>query len=59
MVRTTGSQPRGSVKRRGSKWHAAETEEWRDTETPRRDRDDRDDPSRDPAREAQAPVLAQ
>jgi hypothetical protein len=28
MVRSTGSQPRIRVKVRGSKWHAAEAEDW-------------------------------
>jgi hypothetical protein len=55
MVPSAGSPPRVMVKRRGSKWHAAETEDWRGRETPRRDRDDRDDP----AREDKAAVRAQ
>jgi hypothetical protein len=32
MVRSTGSQPRIRVKVRGSKWHAAEAEDWGDRE---------------------------
>jgi hypothetical protein len=39
MVRSTGSQPRIRVKVRGSKWHAAEAEDWRDREAFRRDRE--------------------
>ena len=51
MVRSTSSQPRISVKRRGSKRHAAEAEYWTDIEAPGQDRDDRDNPSLDPARD--------
>jgi hypothetical protein len=47
MVSSTGSPPRVRVKRRGSKWHAAETEDWSGREAPRCDRDDHDDPSGD------------
>jgi hypothetical protein len=39
MVRSTGSQPRIRVKVRGSKWHAAEAEDWGDREAFRRDRE--------------------
>jgi hypothetical protein len=39
MVRSTGSQPRVIVKRRGSKWHAADAESLRDLDASRRDGD--------------------
>jgi hypothetical protein len=39
MVRSTGSQPRIRVKVRGSKWHAAEAEDWGDREAFHRDRE--------------------
>jgi hypothetical protein len=58
MVHSAGSPPRVMVKRRGSKWHAAETEDWRGRETPR-ERDDHDDSSRDPAYGDRAAVRAQ
>jgi hypothetical protein len=59
MIRSTSSQPRVTVKRRGSKRHAAEAEDWAGTEAPRQDREDRDDPSLHPARHSTARVLAQ
>jgi hypothetical protein len=71
MVRSTGSQPRVTVKRRGSKWHAADAESLRDRDAPRRDSEGGvkragevggvwgDDRSLDPGRDRQAPVLAQ
>ncbi len=65
MPRLTGSQPRVSVKRRGSKRRAAEAEAWADTEAPRRDSEGGrgggwgDDPSQDPAHAGKARVLAQ
>jgi hypothetical protein len=59
MVRSTGSQPRVIVKRRGSKLHAAKAEEWAGTEAPREDREDRDDPAPHPARHGTGRVLAQ
>jgi hypothetical protein len=58
MVHSAGSPPRVMVKRRGSKWHAAETEDWRGRDTPRGDRDDQDQP-RDPAYGDKAAVRAQ
>jgi hypothetical protein len=58
MVSSTNSPPRVMVKRRGSKWHAAETEDWHGRETPRPDRDD-DDPRRDPTCGEKAAVRAQ
>jgi hypothetical protein len=39
MVRSTGSQPRVRVKVRGSKWRAAEAEDWGDREAFHRDRE--------------------
>jgi hypothetical protein len=65
MVGSTGSQPRISVKRRGSKRHAADAEYWTGTEAPRRDGEAGsaggwgDAPSADPARDGEARVLAQ
>jgi hypothetical protein len=65
MVRSTGSQPRIRVKVRGSKWHAAEAEDWGEREAFRRDRDGGigggwgDHPSRDPADRDQGPARAQ
>jgi hypothetical protein len=59
MVGSTGSQPSISVKRRGSKRHAAEADDWGDTGARRRDHEDRDDRSLDPAGDGKAPVLAQ
>lgn len=59
MVRSTGPQPRVIVKRRGSKWHVADSESLRDRDVSRRDLDHRDDRSLDPGRDRQARVLAQ
>jgi hypothetical protein len=64
MVRSTGSQPRIRVKVRGSKWHAAEAEDWADPEAFRRDREmgggwGDDHPSRDPAHRDQGLARAQ
>ena len=65
MVRSTDSQPRIRVKVRGSKWHAAEAEDWGDREAFRRDRDGGrgagwgDRPSRDPAHGDQELARAQ
>jgi hypothetical protein len=59
MVRSTGSQPRVIVKRRGSKCYAADAESPIDRDASRRDLDNRDDRSLDPGRDRQAPVLAQ
>jgi hypothetical protein len=65
MPRPTGPQPRVSVKRRGSKRHAAEAEAWRDTEAPRRDNEGGrgggwgDGPSPDPGHAGKARALAQ
>lgn len=64
MVRSTGSQPRVIVKRRGSKWHAAEAEipggrkASRDSERGSAGRRG-DDRSAGPAHDGQARVLAQ
>ena len=70
MVRSTGSQPRVTVKRRGSKWHAADAQSPTERDVSRRDSDGGlesrgggggwgGDRSLDPARDRQAPVLAQ
>jgi hypothetical protein len=71
MVRSTGSQPRVIVKRRGSKWRVADAESLSDRDTSRRDSEGEvkragdlgggwgDDRSLDPGRDRQAPVLAQ
>jgi hypothetical protein len=67
MVRSTGSQPQRSVKRRGSKWHAAEAEDWGDREAFHAGSEGRleraggwgDHPSLDPARGDQVPATAQ
>jgi hypothetical protein len=59
MVRSTSSQPRVSVKRRGSKRRAAEAEDWAAAEAPRQDREDRENPSLHPAHHGTARVLAQ
>jgi hypothetical protein len=60
MVRSTGSERRSTVKRRGSKRRAAESEDWNGAH---RDRDDSlsdaDDPYADPARGDRAAVRAQ
>jgi hypothetical protein len=64
MVRSTGSQPRITVKRRGSKWHAADTQNLRDRNASRRDSEAgrgagwADDRPLDPGRDRQATVLA-
>jgi len=68
MVRSTGSQPRIRVKVRGSKWHAAEAEDWGEREAFHRDRDGGraggvvgrwgDHPSRGPAHGDQEPARA-
>jgi hypothetical protein len=65
MVRSTGSQPRIRVKVRGSKWHAAEAEDWGDREAFRREREGGvgagwgDRRSRDPAHADQGSARAQ
>jgi len=59
MVRSTDSQPRVTVKRRGSKRHAADAEGWAATEAPRQDREGRDDQALHPARHGTGRVLAQ
>ena len=71
MVRSTGSQPRVVVKRRGSKWQVADAESLSDRDAARRDSEGGlkragdlgrvwgDDRSLDPGRDRQAPVLAQ
>jgi hypothetical protein len=71
MVRSTGSQPRVVVKRRGSKWQVADAESLNDRDAARRDTEGAlkmagelgrvwgDDRSLDPGRDRQAPVLAQ
>jgi hypothetical protein len=70
MVGSTGSQPRVSVKRRGSKRHTAQADDWADTEARRWDGEGGmkrageaggswgDDGSLDPARDGKAPALA-
>jgi hypothetical protein len=59
MVGSTGSQTRVIVKRRGSKWRAADAESLGDRDASRRDIDDQDDRSADPRRDRQAAALAQ
>jgi len=60
MVRSSGSPRTVIVKRRGSKRHAAEGEDW---DSPRRDAGDpardAEDPYADPARAELAPAAAQ
>jgi hypothetical protein len=73
MTGSTGSQPRIRVKVRGSKWHAAEAEDWVNREAFHRDsergvekagdgslvRPVGDHPSLDPAHADQEPARAQ
>lgn len=59
MVPSAASQPRITVKSRGSKWRVAEAESVNDRDASRRDAAAPDNRSLDPRRDRQASVLAQ
>ena len=60
MVSSAASQPRVTVKSRGSKWRIAEAESMSDRDASRRDIGTQDNNrSLDPARDRQARVLTQ
>ena len=58
MAGSTGPQTRVIVKRRGSKWRAADAENLSDRDAPRRDIDNQDDRPADPRRDRQVASLA-